>query len=45
MKLRACLFITGLLVAVPLALAFFIVDTRMRLATKESELSRNHPSQ
>jgi two-component system, OmpR family, sensor histidine kinase BaeS len=41
MTLRARLFVTGLLVAVPLAMAFFVVDTRMRLATKEEELRQS----
>ncbi len=41
MTLRTRLFLTGLAVAVPLAAAWFLIDTRMRLATKEDELRQS----
>jgi hypothetical protein len=41
MTLRARLFVTSLLIAVPLAAGWFLIDTRMRLATKEQELRQS----
>jgi hypothetical protein len=38
MTLRTRLFVTGALVAVPLAVGYFFLDTRMRLGAKEDEL-------
>ncbi len=38
MMLRPRLFVTSVLVAVPLAVAWFFVDTRVRLGAKEDEL-------
>jgi two-component system, OmpR family, sensor histidine kinase BaeS len=38
MMLRSRLFVTSVLVAVPLAVAWFFVDTRVRLGAKEDEL-------
>lgn len=38
MSLRTRLFLTSLAVAVPLAVAWFLVDTRLRLSTKADEL-------
>jgi signal transduction histidine kinase len=41
MTLRARLFLTSLLIAVPLAVGWFALDTRTRLATKEQELRQS----
>jgi two-component system, OmpR family, sensor histidine kinase BaeS len=41
MTLRARLFLTSLAVAVPLAVAWFLFDTHLRLGTKEQELRRS----
>ena len=41
MTLRIRLFLTSLIVAVPLAVGWFLIDTHMRLATKEVELRRS----
>jgi signal transduction histidine kinase len=41
MTLRARLFLTSLLIAVPLAVAWFLFDSHLRLATKEQELRRS----
>lgn len=38
MSLRTRLFLTSVAVAVPLAVAWFLIDTRVRLATKADEL-------
>lgn len=41
MSLRVRLFVTSALIAVPLALAWFLFDTRQRLTTKAEELQRS----
>ena len=41
MTLRARLFLTSLLVAVPLAVGWFLFDSHLRLGTKEQELRRS----
>ncbi|MEI6669470.1 MAG: HAMP domain-containing sensor histidine kinase [Acidobacteriota bacterium] len=41
MSLRIRLFLTSLAIAVPLAAGWFVIDTHMRLATKEQELRRS----
>lgn len=41
MSLRARLFVTGLLVALPLAVGWFFIDSHMRLRTKEDELRQS----
>ena len=41
MKLRARLFVTSLLIAVPLAIGLFVIDERMRLGAMEEELRRS----
>jgi two-component system, OmpR family, sensor histidine kinase BaeS len=41
MTLRARLFLTSLVVAVPLAVGWFLFDSHLRLGTKEQELRRS----
>ena len=41
MTLRSRLFVTGLLVAVPLALVWFVIDTRLRITAKVEELQQS----
>lgn len=41
MTLRVRLFLTALLIAVPLSVAWFFFDSHLRLATKEQELRRS----
>jgi signal transduction histidine kinase len=41
MTLRVRLFLTSLMIAVPLAVAWFLFDSHLRLGTKEQELRRS----
>ena len=41
MTLRPRLFLTSLVIAIPLAVTWFLFDTRLRLATKEQELRQS----